>query len=149
MHGDTITLTPDREERLLLDGLVQKLGLRTGGPAVSAELKLVLASGEDVPLPALLRAAIEVMVRDMAAGKSVTVSPATAEITAQDAANVLNVSRPTLIAMLKSGELQAAVRTTAGGHRRIDRAAVEAHAARQSEVSLTALREAFAEDDDY
>jgi len=65
------------------------------------------------------RPAVDLLVRvlaNMAAGRGVTVVPSRAELTTQQAAEILNVSRPFVIKLLE--ENQIAFRTV-GTHRRI------------------------------
>lgn len=77
---------------------------------------LVDGTDEDLVLP---REAVELLARilaHMAAGESVSVVPSHAELTTQQAAGVLNVSRPYLIDLLGAGEIEHRL---VGKHRRI------------------------------
>jgi excisionase family DNA binding protein len=69
-----------------------------------------------IPLP---RALYEVLARaasDLAAGRGVMILPYGAELTTQQAAEMLNVSRPTLVSLLDDGEIPY---TRMRSHRRI------------------------------
>ncbi|MDN3460772.1 helix-turn-helix domain-containing protein [Rhodococcus sp. APC 3903] len=91
--------------------------LRGVDPDVGETLDVKVAgAAESVHLP---RAAFE-LIRDvlanMAAGQGVTVVPAHAELTTQQAAQMLNVSRPHVIKLLDEGRIEFRL---VGRHRRI------------------------------
>lgn len=80
---------------------------------------LHVSDDEDERTLTVPRAVVDLMaeiLHNMAQGRGVSVVPATAELTTQQAADMLNVSRPFLIGLLTSGEI--AYRKV-GTHRRI------------------------------
>lgn len=84
----------------------------------------VTVDGEDTAPLVLPREAVELLAEVLAhlgAGRSVSVVPHDAELTTQQAADMLNVSRPFLIGLLNSGEIEY---RTVGTHRRVSAAAV-------------------------
>ncbi|MDQ8704692.1 helix-turn-helix domain-containing protein [Streptomyces sp. LHD-70] len=85
----------------------------------SEDVVRALVEGEPDSELLLPRGAVELLatvLAHMSAGRTVAVVPAHAELTTQQAADLLNVSRPYLIGLLESGEIEY---RTVGTHRRI------------------------------
>lgn len=72
--------------------------------------------GDQIELPESAYRALLLIVEAMAAGKAVTVAPQNQLLTTQQAADLLGVSRPTVIKLIDSGELPA---ETPGTRRRM------------------------------
>lgn len=117
--SDIATLVPEPADTELaasaLRGFDAALGtedpvrLRLGDQAVEVE----------VPRSAL--AALAQVLDSFAHGEGVTVVPAQAELTSQQAADALHVSRPFLIGMLDAGQIEY---RTVGTHRRVKAASL-------------------------
>jgi excisionase family DNA binding protein len=65
------------------------------------------AEGEQIELPATVYRVLVQVVDALAAGKAVTVTPTEPQLTTQQVADLLGVSRPTVVRLIDSGELQA------------------------------------------
>jgi excisionase family DNA binding protein len=85
-----------------------------GAPRDSA--KLVSSDGEELDIPESVYSLLVRIVSEMDQGNGVTVLPVHAELTTQQAAGLLNVSRPYLVRLLQDGEIPF---HTVGRHRRI------------------------------
>ncbi|MDJ0624946.1 MAG: helix-turn-helix domain-containing protein [Candidatus Caenarcaniphilales bacterium] len=73
-------------------------------------------NGKAFPIPATMRKLLISLIRNMAEGKAVTLIPLDSELTTQQAADYLNVSRPYLIGLLNEGKIDY---RKVGKHRRV------------------------------
>ena len=78
--------------------------------------KLIAPSGEVLELPHSVYDVLRRVLHDMAQGHILRIMPVHAEITSQEAADLLNVSRPFLVSLLEKEEIPY---RKVGTHRRI------------------------------
>ncbi len=87
-------------------------------PHDTSDIELLVESGADdalvVPRPVVELVAH--MLGQLAEGRGISVIPSQAELSTQQAADMLNVSRPYLIGLLESGKIRF---RTVGRHRRV------------------------------
>lgn len=103
--------------------------------AVPGDVRL---EGMDVPLPAAVAGMLREIVSKLAAGEPVAIITASAEMTPNEAAEFLNVSRGYITKLMDDGVLPF---HAVGTHRRIPSAAVAAHKAAQQVKSRAAMDE--------
>lgn len=114
---------------------------RDGSPEISVRVESIEGV---VQVPREVAEVMRQVLASTAAGQSVAVIPHHAELTTQQAADMLGVSRPYLIKQLSEGRI--AYRKV-GSHRRINAASLEqyrkdmAHEGRKAADELTALAE--------
>ena len=128
----TFSPSPDRSE---ISGVVRFLD----GRRSKRDQRYFLAGPEledRVELPDGVYRALVQVVEAMRSGLAVSVVPRSHVLTSQQAADVLGLSRPTLIKLLDSGEIPF---TRAGTHRRIRLDAVLAYRAGRREEQYAAL----------
>lgn len=94
-------------------------------------------------LPPLVTRLIKDILRETAAGRAVSVLPAEAEVTTQQAAELLNVSRPFVVGLVENGTLAARL---VGKHRRLPLREVLAYKADNRAKRLAVLTELAAYD---
>jgi excisionase family DNA binding protein len=100
------------------------------------------AGGRSLEVPAPVDRALRTVVEALATGDAVTVVPLHQQLTTTQAARLLEVSRPTLISLLKRGEIPFSL---TGSHRRVRLADVLAYRARRLARATTHLDAILAE----
>ncbi|MEU4386301.1 helix-turn-helix domain-containing protein [Promicromonospora sp. NPDC023805] len=128
---------PDPSDAELAQSALRDLTAALGkeGP-----VHLRFAEGADVVVPRSALTALTQILSTFAEGEGVTVLPAQAELTTQQAADAMRVSRPYLIGLLESGKI--AYRTV-GTHRRVPAASLVAYM-REDEAKRRAIADELA-----
>jgi excisionase family DNA binding protein len=90
--------------------------LETSAKEPVSNIKLTSASGEALELPQPLFNLLSQVVYYLAQGKAVSILPVDKELTTQEAADLLNVSRPYIVKLLDEGKIPF---SKVGAHRRI------------------------------
>jgi excisionase family DNA binding protein len=121
------------DERTVCAAQELQQALATAG---TQSVRLALPSGEVLPVPDAVDHALREVIAALAAGDAVTVLPLHQQLTTNQAARLLEISRPTLIALLERGEIP--YRRT-GTHRRVQLADVLAYKARQERAASAHL----------
>lgn len=93
---------------------------------------------EDLILPRAALDLLRKLLAEMAQGNAVTIVPVHAELTTQEAADMLNVSRPYLVKLLKDEQIPY---TMVGSHRRVRLRDLLAYKQAQDERTRDALEE--------
>lgn len=84
--------------------------------AAGDALSLTLPDGTQVPVPDQLAEVLQAATKAMLAGQAVTIERQNTVLTTQQAAELLGISRPTLVRLLENGEIPY---QQPGRHRRI------------------------------
>lgn len=126
----------ERDQALAIAALVRRLGSEPGRRQDPP--RLVGPDGQAVPLPASLVRVIREAAESLARGDSLTVVPLHTELTTQQAADLLNVSRPYLVRLVEGGTVPCT--RTEGGQRRIRSSDLLAYKARRDAERAEGLR---------
>lgn len=97
---------------------LQSLGSQQSKTRKSKNLRLLIKSGaeSEIEIPQAAVEALTAVLEHLAKGEEVCVSAKSVELTTQQAANYLHVSRPFLIGLLENGEIPF---RKVGTHRRV------------------------------
>jgi len=109
------------------------------------ELQVQLGDGSVLRLPKAAADLLHHILKEMASGNAVTIIPIHAELTTQEAADLLNVSRPYLVRLLEEGRIKY---HKVGSHRRIKFADLEDYRVTAEAERQKAMEELAAEAQD-
>lgn len=112
--SDAATYVPRADDAEDLQRLVDSLLTRDRSTGTRAAL--VAEDGTSIELPAPVFDILVDVARAMARGEGISVVPRHQQLTTQEAADLLGISRPTLVGLLERGEISF---TRVGRHRRV------------------------------
>ena len=101
----------------------------------------ILETGEFITIPKKALNLLAVIIQNMAEGKTISIIPSHSELSTQQAADMLHVSRPYFIKLLEMGKIPF---LKVGSHRRVllkDVKTYEAQLAKEREIQLDFLAE--------
>jgi len=129
-------IAPQRERRAL-ERIDEALSPRKRGVA-----RLRGPRGEEMIIPQSLYAVLLQAVKQLMSGRAVSIMPVTAELTTQQAADLLNVSRPFVVQLLEQGVIPF---HKAGTHRRVYLKHLLAYRRKRDQAAQKALGRLVAE----
>jgi excisionase family DNA binding protein len=144
-HYDNVFSPTEHDVDLAKAGapiLSQILGRHRKELDFDERIEFIDEKGEQVVLPASALELLKNILVQMAQGNAMTLMPIHAELTTQQAADILNVSRPYLVKLLEAGEIPFAKK---GTHRRVLFKDIETYKARVDEQRMEALDELSAQ----
>jgi excisionase family DNA binding protein len=130
----TEPIAADDDERLALNRIAQLLD----EDQPRRPLQLLDANGQAIPLPTSLAHVLREAAWSLAKNEAITLVPVERDLTTQQAADLLNVSRPYLIKLLESGAVPF---HKTGSHRRVPLNALLAYKRQRDEERERALDE--------
>ena len=115
LNGNEI-ITPTKADSALAKKTSEKLSAHLGqADKLRLEMKVGKTTEELVLPPSVVRVLVRLL-NEMGQGNAVTLTPLRAELTTQQAADLLNVSRPHLVKLLDEGAMPS---RKVGSHRRV------------------------------
>ena len=135
-------LPPVESDKARMLAVVEILGLKNHAVLTSPD-------GSQLPLPNEVYEALREVVGALAAGRAITIVPHNTVLTTQEAAEMLGISRPTLVKLLEAGKIPY---ERPGRHRRVLLADLVGYQQRmrvQRKETLDAMTHEAAEDDAY
>lgn len=138
-----ISAIPSEAEATLARETKQALSLRLSGTSSLDLLAMDVASKPTIRIPATAARLLVQILDEMGQGNAVKVIPVHPELTTQEAAELLNVSRPTLIQLLREGRIEF---RKVGTHRRVRLDSLMAYKRKLHADRLAALTELSAYD---
>lgn len=135
---------PDKQESAAaVESLLKMKGLLSSGAEIQ-RLTLISESGdkETLQVPALALRLFGEILSEIAVGHAVRVVAIHAELSTQKAADLLNISRPTLVKLLDEGVMP---HTKAGSHRRVKLTDLLAYKEQRDAANRTAIDEIAAQ----
>lgn len=111
-------------------------------PKKAAKARLRGSDGEEMIIPHSLYLVLLEALKQLITGRAISIVPVTAELTTQQAADLLNVSRPFLVKMLEHGGISF---HKAGTHRRVYLHDLLAYKRKRDAAGEEALRRLVAE----
>ncbi|MFT4029602.1 MAG: helix-turn-helix domain-containing protein [Protaetiibacter sp.] len=138
--SDIATLVPEPTDAELAASALRSLDAARDAN-IPVRLSLGGSDGE-LEVPSSVLAALARVLDSFAHGEGVTLVPAHAELTTQQAADALNVSRPFLIGLLDAGQISY---RTVGTHRRVQAASLVRYLREDDARRTTAADELAAE----
>src|SRR3954451_11695867 len=106
------------------------------------ELRVRLDDGQEIVLPKGVARLLSHILTEMSRGNAITLFPIHAQLTTQEAAEVLNVSRPFIVKLLESGEIPF---HRVGTHRRIHFRDLDAYKERMEKARQNVMSELAAD----
>jgi excisionase family DNA binding protein len=115
LNGNEV-VKPTKVDSALAKVSSQQLAAHLGNAGLRLELKTGTTSEELVLPPSALLLLVRILT-EIGQGNAVTLTPIRAELTTQQAADLLNVSRPHLVKLLDEGAIPS---RKVGSHRRVE-----------------------------
>ena len=110
------TYLPEQEDAALVLNFLEAREAARGTRPAPRYLLIGVDENDSIELPRSFHAVLRQVVEAMKAGKAVTVAPQNQTLTTQQAADLLGVSRPTVVKLIDDGKLPA---ETPGTRRRL------------------------------